>query len=65
MPIEINKKQNENFGRIMRRFNNAVQRSQVLTTAKSNRSYEKPMTKRGQKEDTLRQLKIEKDRREY
>jgi len=65
MSIEINKKQNENFGRIMRRFNNAVQRSQVLTTAKSNRAHQKPTTKREQKEDTLRQLRIEKDRREY
>ena len=37
MTIKIDKKDRENFGRMMRRFNNAVQRSQVLTIAKKNK----------------------------
>jgi ribosomal protein S21 len=65
MTIKIDKKDRENFGRLMRRFNNAVQRSQVLTTAKKNKEHQKSPTKREQKEEALRQLEIERKRNEY
>ena len=65
MVIEIRKNRGENIGRLMRRFNNAVQRSQILTTAKKNRQHEKSPTKRQHKEAALRQLEIERSRRDY
>jgi ribosomal protein S21 len=65
MAIKVDKNQGENFGRLMRRFNNAVQRSQILTVAKKNRHREKKATKREQKEKTLRQMRIEKEQCGY
>ena len=65
MKIEVEKKGNENVGRLLRRFNNAVQRSQLLTTAKDKRVHEKEPTDREQKEAALRRKKIEEKRNEY
>jgi len=65
MVIEIRKNRRENFGRLIRRFNNAVQRSQILTTAKKSFHREKKLTKRQHKEAALRQIGIEKIKREY
>lgn len=50
---------------MMRRFNNAVQRSQVLTIAKKNREFQKNASKRELKESALRQIEMEKKYREY
>ncbi len=65
MEIEVEKKNNENVSRLLRRFNNAIQRSQLLTTAKEKQEYEKPPTDREQKESALRRKKIEEERNEY
>lgn len=65
MKIKTRKKEGENFGRLIRRFNNAVQRSQILTKAKDRKTYVKPPNKRERKEETLRRIRIDKEKREY
>lgn len=65
MKVKIKKKERENFGRMIRRFNNAVQRSQILTDAKEKSSHKKEPNKREVKEDTLRRIRIDKEKREY
>lgn len=65
MKIKVEKKERENFSRMIRRFNNAVQRSQVLTNAKDRKSYVKPPNKRERREETLRRIRIDKEKREY
>jgi ribosomal protein S21 len=65
MKVKVEQKDRENFSRMIRRFNNAVQRSQILTDAKENSSHQKEPNKREQKEEKLRRMKIDKEKREY
>ncbi len=64
MPVEIKKKSNESTYSLMRRFQDKLKKSRVMSLAKQNMFYQKPKNKRHQKEDALRR-KANRERRDY
>jgi len=54
------RKQGETFENMMRRFNRKVQQSGSLTLAKKKQAFEKPISKREQREVAIRK-RIRKD----
>ncbi len=64
MAIEVRKKDRETTGSLLRRFTRRVQQSGVLLRARRIRFYEKPKTKRAQKESAWRREELHKLRQE-
>lgn len=64
MSVEVKRKPKESAESLLRRFRERLRRSRVLIQAKKSQYYEKPLTKRKEKETALRKEKI-RERREY
>lgn len=55
---EVQRKDNESFENLFRRFNRRVQQSGKLSQARKNKYFEKPLSKNMQRDEALRKLKI-------
>jgi len=62
LAIEVRKKDKETTGSLLRRFTRRVQQSGVLIRARRGRFYEKPKTKRQEKESALRRQELRHQR---
>ncbi len=58
MPISVERKDNESFEQLFRRFKRKVTQGGFLSTARKKQFYEKPLTKRERKEKALRKKMI-------
>lgn len=61
--LKVEKKENEKFDRLLRRFNRSVQQSGILTLARKKRYREPVPNKRARRVDAIRQAKIREVRR--
>jgi ribosomal protein S21 len=61
--LEIKKKENERFERLLRRFNRNVQQSGLLTSARKRRFREPEPNKRERRISAIRKRKIQEARR--
>ena len=61
--LEIRKKENERFERLLRRFNRNVQQSGLLSMARRNRFREPEPNKRARRISAIRKAKINEVRR--
>jgi ribosomal protein S21 len=61
--LEIKKKENERFERLLRRFNRTVQQSGLLTMARKRRFKEPEPNKRARRISAIRKRKIQELRR--
>jgi len=64
MAVEVRRKEKEPVGSLLRRFTRRVQQSGVLVNARKSRFYQKPKTKRQEKQSALRREQLRGQRRE-
>ena len=64
MAVEIKRKPGENTYSLLRRFKDKVKKGRVTNLAKKNLYFQKPISKRDQKDDAKRR-KNNRERREY
>lgn len=62
--VEVTRKDDEPIESLLHRFNKKVQQSRVLSLARKKKHFERPKSKKLQKEDATRRKEI-KDRREF
>lgn len=61
--IEVKKKGNERIEVLVRRFNREVQQSGILTVAKENRFFERPLNRGARRKSAIRRSEINKLKR--
>jgi len=64
MAVEIKRRSGENTYSLLRRFKDKVKKGRVLSLAKGNVCYQKPLSKRKQKENAKRR-QLNRERRDY
>lgn len=62
MPVEVKRKPNESTFSLLRRFQDKIKKSRVITLSKKGAHYEKKKNTRQVKKDALRRLKIRRQR---
>jgi len=61
--LEVQRKNNENPDRMLRRFNRSVQQSGLLSTVKEKRFHSKPLSKTIQRQSAIRKEKVREVKR--
>lgn len=64
MAVEVKRKEKEPVGSLLRRFTRRVQQSGVLLNARKSRFYQKPKTKRQEKQSALRREQLRAQRKD-
>jgi len=63
LTIQVDKKDNEAFESLLKRFNREVIRSRVITTARQQRFHEKEPNKNMQRKSAVRKAQIRQERK--
>ena len=63
MTIHVNKKDNEAFESLLKRFNREVIRSKIVVTARQQRFHEKEPNKNMQRKTAVRKAQIREERK--
>ena len=65
LAIQVDKKDNEAFESLLKRFNREVVRSKVIVTARQQRFHEKEPNKNMQRKTAVRKAQIREERKKF